>query len=77
MGKYPGVRMSKVGFRKHGRDTTKRLTKYNTFGSVLKFGGCEINVNMFQSMVMDLCGCKSPWSNQICLIVTSGILDHE
>ena len=56
VGKYPGVRMSKVGFRKHGRDTTKRLTKYNTFGSVLNFGGCVINMNTFQSTVMKLCG---------------------
>jgi len=77
VGKYPGVRMSKVGFCKHGRDTTKRLTKYNTFGSVLNFGGCVINMNTFQSTVMNLCGCKSPWSNQIRLIVTGGILDHE
>ena len=71
------MRQNRKGFREHNRDTTVQLTEYNTFGSVLKFGGCEINVNTFQSTVMDLCGCKSPWSNQICLIVTSGILDHE
>ena len=37
-----------MGFRKHGRDTTERLTEYNTSGSVLNFGGCTINMSMFQ-----------------------------
>ena len=32
-----GVRMSRVGFCKHDRDTTKRLTKYNAFGRILNF----------------------------------------
>ena len=34
--------MSRVGFHKHGKDTTERLTKYSTFGNVLNFGGCAI-----------------------------------
>ena len=46
--------MSRVGFHKHGRDTTKRLTKYNAFSRILNFGGCVININTFQSTVMRL-----------------------
>ena len=71
------MRQNRKGFREHKKDTTERLIEYNTLGRILKFGGCEINVNTFQSTVMNLCGCKSPWSNQIRLIVTGGILDHE
>ena len=36
------------GFREHDRDMAVRLTEYNTSGSVLKFGGCEINVSTFK-----------------------------
>ena len=43
-----GMRMSRVRFCKHDRDTTKRLTKHNAFGRILNFGGCVINKNMFQ-----------------------------
>ena len=42
------MRENRVGFRKHGRDTTERLTEYNTSSSVLNFGGCTINMSTFQ-----------------------------
>ena len=31
------VKVSRVGFCKHDRETTKRLTKYNAFGRILNF----------------------------------------
>ena len=39
------------GFREHDRDTAVRLTEYNTFGSVLNFGGCTINVSTFKQQL--------------------------
>ena len=37
-----------MGFRKHGRDMTKRLTEYTTSGNVLNFGGYTINMSTFK-----------------------------
>ena len=51
-----GVRMSRVRFHKHGRDKTKRLTKYNTFGNVLNFGGCAIKYEHVSINGYELCG---------------------
>ena len=42
------MRQNREGFCEHNRDTAVRLTEYNTSGSVLKFGGCEINVRTFK-----------------------------